>query len=237
MKLCSQCQFIYEDEQERCDMDGAELVYEPTLEGAFPRNVQEAAVENREAEPLKIVIPLTKSLPADIRPSATVVKRSTVPLQIAAGLLTAVFAFAGYYVTRRALSPAGQQAPSIAKTRESNSFSSLIASASAMTTETPEPQKAEAEDLPAPATNKLQTDRVPSDPAVPPLPGLKPLPRLKPLPTLKPIPKLAEQNRSTNANRKSVIVTTKTTNDQKKESRLGSFLKKTGRALTKPFKS
>jgi len=73
MKLCSQCQFIYEDEQERCDMDGAELVHEPTLEHVFPRNGQEAAVQ-RQAEPLKIIIPLTKALPAEIQPSATVVK-------------------------------------------------------------------------------------------------------------------------------------------------------------------
>jgi hypothetical protein len=31
MKRCSQCDFVYEDDQSLCDMDGAELVYEPTL--------------------------------------------------------------------------------------------------------------------------------------------------------------------------------------------------------------
>ncbi|MFN2511232.1 MAG: hypothetical protein ABR568_07280 [Pyrinomonadaceae bacterium] len=31
MKRCSQCDFIYEDDQHLCDMDGHELVYEPTL--------------------------------------------------------------------------------------------------------------------------------------------------------------------------------------------------------------
>ena len=31
MKRCSKCDFIYEDEQHLCDMDGHELVYEPTL--------------------------------------------------------------------------------------------------------------------------------------------------------------------------------------------------------------
>ena len=31
MKRCSQCEFVYEDDQARCDMDGGELVYEPTL--------------------------------------------------------------------------------------------------------------------------------------------------------------------------------------------------------------
>ncbi len=43
MKLCSQCEFIYEDDQERCDMDGAELVYEPQP----CRHWQQAAVANR----------------------------------------------------------------------------------------------------------------------------------------------------------------------------------------------
>lgn len=32
MKRCSQCEFIYEDDQHLCDMDGQELVYEPTLQ-------------------------------------------------------------------------------------------------------------------------------------------------------------------------------------------------------------
>ena len=32
MKRCSQCEFIYEDDQHLCDMDGHELVYEPTLQ-------------------------------------------------------------------------------------------------------------------------------------------------------------------------------------------------------------
>ena len=31
MKRCSQCEFVYEDEQGVCDMDGSELVDEPTL--------------------------------------------------------------------------------------------------------------------------------------------------------------------------------------------------------------
>ena len=30
MKLCPQCDFIYENDQSLCDMDGADLVYDPT---------------------------------------------------------------------------------------------------------------------------------------------------------------------------------------------------------------
>ena len=29
MKLCPQCEFIYEDDQNTCDMDGKELVFDP----------------------------------------------------------------------------------------------------------------------------------------------------------------------------------------------------------------
>ena len=32
MKRCSQCDFLYEDDQQLCDMDGHELVYEPTFQ-------------------------------------------------------------------------------------------------------------------------------------------------------------------------------------------------------------
>lgn len=32
MKRCSQCEFIYEDDQNVCDMDGHALVHEPTLQ-------------------------------------------------------------------------------------------------------------------------------------------------------------------------------------------------------------
>jgi type IV secretory pathway VirB10-like protein len=32
MKRCSECDFIYEDEQHLCEMDGHELVYEPTIQ-------------------------------------------------------------------------------------------------------------------------------------------------------------------------------------------------------------
>ena len=47
MKVCSQCEFIYEDDQSLCDMDGAELVYDPAPralnQGAAPESVTPAA--------------------------------------------------------------------------------------------------------------------------------------------------------------------------------------------------
>lgn len=44
MKRCSQCDFIYEDDQHVCDMDGHELVYEPTLQ-SFQINAAPAATK------------------------------------------------------------------------------------------------------------------------------------------------------------------------------------------------
>ena len=58
MKLCSQCEFIYEDDQELCDMDGAQLVYEPTLDHVFPNNALQARTELERQRPGRLIIPL-----------------------------------------------------------------------------------------------------------------------------------------------------------------------------------
>jgi hypothetical protein len=62
MKLCSQCDFIYEDDQERCDMDGAELVYEPTLESASQTALK---TDSKLQRPVRaaLIIPLPSSPP------------------------------------------------------------------------------------------------------------------------------------------------------------------------------
>ncbi len=53
MKLCPQCDFIYEDDQSVCDMDGKELVFEPTLT-AFPGNpLREQSVPRTRAQTLR----------------------------------------------------------------------------------------------------------------------------------------------------------------------------------------
>jgi hypothetical protein len=235
MKLCSQCDFIYEDDQERCDMDGAELVYEPTLETASQTALETDSKLQRLTR-AKLIIPLPGS-PSQV-PAPLIAAPGRIKLQIAAVLTLAVVAFAAYYVSPRLSqtrnqNPTGSIETPIAPPVNSESLDNQSgASASSNKLETPGSKH---ETLLA--TDNLRTVNTKPDTTVPALPGLKPLPRLKPLPTLKPLPRLADQSRSQSPSRKASVVNTKENTNAKKESRFGSFLKKTGRILTKPFKS
>jgi hypothetical protein len=240
MKLCSQCEFIYEDDQERCDMDGAELVHEPTLEHVFPNNALQATAEMKRV-PARLIIPLSRLQQA--RTSKTqpkvFVARKGFALRIAAGFLLAVIAFASFYAAAR-LQPRAQTATNTGKT----SYSTVVSGASSSLDkpETPnaniEPAQSVAQTrnsklATAPSSDKIETQGSNRETPTPALPRVKPLPRLKPLPTLKPLPRLAEQSRSLSA----PVHNAKQRANAKKESRFGSFIKKTGRILTKPFKS
>src|SRR6185503_10189002 len=119
MKLCSQCEFIYEDDQERCDMDGAELVYEPTLEHVFPSNPLAVKTKLERRGPARVAIPLSK-LPrpeSSIAPSAVVVPRKRLPLRIAAVALLATFSFVAFYATPRLFQARPQSAKSTTETQ------------------------------------------------------------------------------------------------------------------------
>jgi hypothetical protein len=238
MKLCSQCEFIYEDDQERCDMDGAQLVYEPTLEHVFPNNALQARTELEGRGPARLVIPLSR-LPqpeTSSAPANVVATRSRLPLQIAAVATLAALSFIAFYATPRPFQTNPQTAKSTIETQKrklETSHPSPIVSDVATTSEKPSIRNAKPEtSLPS---DRFETAESKPTAPIPALPGLKPLPRLKPLPTLKPIPRLADRSRSVTAGRKTMVVNTSAST--KRESRFGSFLKKTGRVLTKPFKS
>src|ERR1700682_268325 len=100
MKLCSQCEFIYEDDQERCDMDGAELVYEPTLEHTFPTALEAKSERER---PARLIIPLTRSPQPEtsVAPPLVYARSNTFALPIAAGIVLAVVAFVAFYASPR----------------------------------------------------------------------------------------------------------------------------------------
>ncbi len=243
MKLCSQCEFIYEDNQERCDMDGAELVYEPTLEGAFQTALEAKSERER---PARLIIPLTRSPQPETAaaPPNVLAARGRFALQIAAGIVLAVVAFVAFYTLPRLFHSRAQTSRNTLET----SHSSAAISGAPATSDKPETANAKFETPPSSDNTQSRNARretsLPSDKfetsnskratPIPALPGLKPLPRLKPLPTLKPIPRLADRSRSVSAGRKTIVVNTST--NTKKESRFGSFLKKTGRVLSKPFK-
>jgi hypothetical protein len=239
MKLCSQCEFIYEDDQERCDMDGALLVYEPTLESVF-QTALEAKSKLKRPVPAKLIMPLSTSRQCETStpPPNIFAARGRFALQIAAGIVLAVVAIVAFYASPRLFQTRTQTSVGTVESQSpphGNSEPSPTVSDTSVMSEKPETPNAKLET--SPLSDKLQTRNAKREAAVPALPGLKPLPRLKPLPTLKPLPRLADQSRSQNPSPKAAVVNTKVNANTKKESRFGSFLKKTGRILTKPFKS
>ena len=244
MKLCSQCEFIYEDDQERCDMDGAELVYEPTLEHTFQTALEAKSERQR---PARLIIPLTRSPQPEtsVAPSHAFAARKTFALPIAASIVLAVVAFVAFYASPRLFHSRAQASNNTRQTHNAEletSHSSAAVSGAPATSDKPETANAKFEISPSSdnaesRNSKRGTPDSKRETAVTALPGLKPLPRLKPLPTLKPLPRLSDQSRSLSANRRVLVVNTKENADTSKKSRFGSFLKKTGRILTRPFKS
>jgi len=235
MKLCSQCQFIYEDDQECCDMDGAELVYEPTLEHAFPNSAVPVTTVLQRRAPARLIIPLLRVSKPEIsiaRPQVLSNRRKFAFQVAAVAVLTAV-SFMAFYATPRLFQTGSQTAntiPEIPKPRVEASQPTIVPGATT-TSEKPEVQETKPEISQSSPKSEARDPKL--ETAFAPLPGLKPLPRLQPIPKLKPIPRLSERSQSTG--RKATVVDTKA--NTKKDSRFGSFLKKTGRMLTKPFKS
>lgn len=231
-------------------MDGAELVYEPTLEHVFQNNALVATEKPERPGHARVIIPLSRSPQPEslVAPTNAVAARSRFALQIAAGFVMAVVAFMAFYAAPRLFQTKAQTSTSTIETRGPNSsLFSPVAFDSSMTTDKPEtgntklqPSSDKSETQNAKPETSLSSDKPETrnakrETAFPALPGLKPLPRLKPLPTLKPLPGLRVQSPPLNASRKAAVVNTKV--NTKKESRFGAFLKKTGRILTKPFKS
>jgi hypothetical protein len=145
MKLCSQCQFIYEDEQELCDMDGAELVYEPTLEHVFPNSAIQTRTELERSRPARLVIPFSRS---SLRPQTSIAQpqsnRIRWALQIAAVPVLAAVAFAAFYATPRLFQTKPQSAKKTIETQQpqpANSQPVLIVSDGAATSEKPETEE------------------------------------------------------------------------------------------------
>ena len=233
MKLCSQCEFIYEDDQELCDMDGAELVYEPTLEQVFPSNEVQAKVELERSIPATSLVALPRPSQTQTLPPDTFLTRRRFQLQIAAGVVLAAITFVAFYAAPplRGNSTSSRSTVAIqpAKVEPSNL---TPAAPKTFLFDTSEDQNAKPEVSKSVAEPDNGNSKTHAE--IPALPGLKPLPRLKPLPTLKPIPRLAERRQSLTVSRKPTVIQNA---NAKKESRFGSLLKKTGRLLKKPFKS
>jgi hypothetical protein len=91
MKLCPQCEFIYEDDQSFCDMDGKELVYDPGPL-ALEEDAPSPSPEVHERAPI-LPIP-TAQLPAS-QPTGWQSRSSAVAAL--AGIILAALLFGVYY--------------------------------------------------------------------------------------------------------------------------------------------
>jgi hypothetical protein len=222
-------------------MDGAALVYEPTLESVLQKAL-EAKTKQELPLPARLSAPLSIVPPA--APSTTsrnvFAARGRFALQVAACLVLAVMTFVGFYVAPRLFQTQAQTsiAPiETGSTTDKPGTPTAEGGAPALNAGVPaeKPELENSKLEPSSLSDRQQTSHSNANVSFPALPGVKPLPRLKPLPTLKPLPRLPDQKRSLTPTRKTPVVQEKP--NAKKDSRFGSFLKKTGRILTKPFKS
>lgn len=229
MKRCSQCQFIYEDDQSVCDMDGQSLIQDY----AFP--VVSAGSTSGEK-------------------SSSSGKSSSlrgIALPAGAGLLMAVLFSVGFYVSADTVqsgiaAPINQVAiePQIVSAEAGVPFSFAQASVSVPTAEpslpVTEPEEGTQLQSSETATDAAKRAHVERDAlaisrTLPPLPRVRPLPRL---PAATPVDRGASNITvvRSSASSQSRKPTTEQAHSTKSESKVGGFLKKTGRFLSKPFK-
>jgi len=184
MKRCSQCDFIYEDDQHHCDMDGHELVYEPTL------------------QPLQQYAANIATSPS-IRSEKSASKRQA--LAAVTAVLIATVLSVGYSGFTMEYAPQNTKAPS----------TNVISA----------PQSA--------------PDQTPATPVLTPTPSPSHSPRLENT-RVRPgnasaVARSTPRLPSTAPGRDTVRPQPAQAN-HKKESRVGGFLKKTGKILKRPFK-
>jgi hypothetical protein len=124
MKLCPQCEFIYEDDQSFCDMDGKELAYDPGPP-AFEENVPSRSPELRE----RAAIPasLTAGLPAS-QPTGWQ-SRSSAVAALAAIILAALLFVVYYARTHQPRSGNANQASNQTSIQSSNQPTQLATAA------------------------------------------------------------------------------------------------------------
>jgi|GEM_PF-645262 hypothetical protein len=244
MKLCPQCDFIYEDDQRSCDMDGQELVCsqsEVTLDGKQSPQLKAGAAETASGEIARVDIPGALALrPKVIRVSESEAGWKRFAL-IAAAILLGVLVFFVYHVSsRRPNSKPGIQnsqpgqtstASSAPETTAASGLSTPIKSTGEPSTETAsEVTSADVTGSPsgpeimhaAKAASRTTTGRVTEQKAKPENVSLA--------------QKAGVAKRENVISRDQARAGKSENATAKKESGVSSFLKKTGRILKKPFK-
>ena len=227
MKRCPQCEFIYEDHQSLCDMDGQSLVHDHALSIIHPRT----SAQTKAAKPLSL---------------------NGIALPAGTGLLLALAIFIGSTASPSSLQTKTEGAEAQTTTQQfdtgspqQNNWSvQSIGSVSALELATPEPSESVTTTKPerkaitekaGHARLEKGDERFPVARSVPPLPRLRPLPRL---PEARPLEKKPNSTVIRRTSQRSAQPKTEPdpATTVKKDSKLGSFLKKTGRVLSKPFR-
>ena len=244
MKLCPQCDFIYEDDQTLCDMDGKPLVFTPTLT-AFPGSSSVEVPLKRAGFPRtrRLAVAAMAGLalggtfvlffyvvtqgdtyasagrvPSSIsNPSNPAPKKSASPAARATPLADGAGPFAGDPGSSETQSARADLTSDAERQPHQHAVSSADGSVAALT---------------SPGSTVTQGVTAKGSPSL----SISALPRVEPLPTLKPLRKL-EAPKPAKKTQMAMASQTQAKARQNKESRFGSFIKKTAQILKKPFKS
>ncbi len=120
MKLCPQCEFIYEDDQSLCDMDGSELVYDPGSL-SFAGNVPFISPELFQPAPIPASLTARPTASHPMRWQS----RSSAVVALAAIILAALLFVVYYARTHQARSGNENQTVGQTSTQSSNQSSEL----------------------------------------------------------------------------------------------------------------
>ena len=216
MKVCPQCEFIYEDDQRLCDMDGAELVYDPAPPALAV--APEAAA------------PLTNTRWRRFAATAVIgVVLGTVPV-----LVVHVFTLR----TQEQLSTTASQNTNHSSEQVTGDSAvppnldlSLPVPVGPAVDATPVSVASTADALPAPAAGAS-----PQSPSPLSGPGAKATSNISSFMNLSPAPSQPPASRLARSSRRPRRADEKPRESNHKESGIGSLLKKTGRILKKPFR-
>ncbi len=244
MKLCPQCDFIYEDEQTHCDMDGRELVYDP---GPIAFEGSPFTTWTQQQEMASTVVPdspvVSEAVAEPTLPESRPQRRPELTrfALVAAAVLLGVLVFVVYHVSLR-------QRTSKPITQDSKGIPSALSN----TTETPAASDAAAKNVSEATTNGSQAITAESTPerrspivkTPSTLPGSAPAASHSPTAKVggqKSTPENISAHKDPGAGKRETAgaqnqPSAAKPEDPKKDSKVSSFFKKTGRILKKPFK-
>jgi hypothetical protein len=194
MKRCPQCEFIYEDDQGCCDMDGVRLVADSQLlsDSGFAKVDVGSLVASSQASQWR-----SFALPA------------------VGAVILGVVLFLVYYVSTHPTAPQNTHYSSAQVTVDSPSAAAQSA---------PNP------DLTQPAS---PPSRIDAEPTASPIESIQPPASAKRPSASSSIPPTTREEKKRKQDR---AIRKSNSTDSKKDSKVGSFLKKAGNILKKPFK-